>query len=42
MFFFSMLMNGVLVHGYNADDLLKSTLVSIPEDVRGILSDSDN
>ena len=38
----SMLMNGMLVHGYNADDLLKCTLVSIPKDVRGSLSDSDN
>ena len=38
----SMLMNGMLVHGKNADDLLKSTLVSIPKDVRGSLSDSDN
>ena len=38
----SMLMNGMLVHGYNADYMLKSTLVSIPKDVRGSLSDSDN
>ena len=38
----SMLMNGMLVHGYNADDLLKSNLVSISKDVRGSLSNSDN
>ena len=38
----SMLINGMLVHGYNADDLLKSVLVSIPKDVRGTLSDTDN
>ena len=37
-----MLINGMLVHGYNADDLLKSVLVSIPKDVRGTLSDTDN
>ena len=37
-----MLINGMLVHGCNADDLLKSTLVSIPKDVRCSLSDSDN
>ena len=35
-------MNGMLVHGYNADDLLKSILISIPKDVRGSLSDCDN
>ena len=38
----SMLINGMLVHGYYTDDLLKSILVSTPKDVKGTLSDTDN
>ena len=38
----SMLINGMIVHGYDADDWLKSVLISISKDVRGTLSHSDN
>ncbi len=34
----SILMSSMLVHGYNAADLLSSTIISIPKDVRGDMS----
>ena len=36
------LMSSMLVHGYNAADLLSSTIISIPKDARGDMSRSDN
>ena len=38
----SILMSSMLVHGYNATDLLSSTIISIPKDARGDMSRSDN
>ena len=38
----SILMASMLVHGYNAADLLSSTIISIPKDARGDMSRSDN
>ena len=38
----SMLIYGMLVHGYNTDDLLKSVLLSTPKDMTGNPPDSDN
>ena len=38
----SILMSSMLVHGYNAADLLSSTIISIPKDARGDMSRSDN
>ena len=38
----SLLFNSVLVHGYYPDELLKSTIISIPEDRTASLSDSTN
>ena len=35
-------MSSVLVHGYNAADLLSSTMISIPKDARGDMSRNDN
>ena len=35
-------MSSMLVHGYNAADLLSSTIISIPKDARGDMSRSDN
>ena len=35
-------MSSMLVHGYNATDLLSSTIISIPKDARGDMSRSDN
>ena len=32
----------MLVHGYNAADLLSSTVISIPKNARGDMSKSDN
>ena len=32
----------MLVHGYNATDVLSSTIISIPKDARGDMSRSDN
>ena len=37
----SILMSSMLVHGYNATDLLSSTSISIPKDVRGDMSRRD-
>ena len=38
----SILMSSMLVHGYNAADLLSSTIISIPKNARGDMSQSDN
>ena len=38
----SILMSSMLIHGYNAADLLSSTIISIPKDTRGDMSRSDN
>ena len=38
----SILMLSMLVHEYNAADLLSSTIISIPNDARGDMSRSDN
>ena len=38
----SILMSSMLVHGYNAADLLSSAIISIPKDSRGDMSRSDN
>ena len=38
----SILMSSILVHGYNAADLLSSTIISIPKDARGDMGRSDN
>ena len=38
----SMLLTGVITHGYNPIDLLTGTLVSIPKDTCGNICDSDN
>ena len=35
-------MSSMLVHGYNAADLLSSTIISIPKNARGDMSQSDN
>ena len=32
----------MLTHGFNPDDLLRSTIISIPKDSRGSLCSSDN
>ena len=37
-----MVMSSMMVHGYNANDLLSSTVISIPKNTRGDLSQSDN
>ena len=38
----SILMSSMLVHGFNAADLLSSTIISIPKDACGDMSRSDN
>ena len=38
----SMVISSVMVHGYNANDLLTSTVISIPKNTRGDMSKSDN
>ena len=38
----SILMSSMLVHGYNATDLLSSTIISIPKDACGDMSRSGN
>ena len=38
----SMVMSSMMVHGYNANDLLSSTVISIPKNTRGDMSQSDN
>ena len=38
----SILMSSMLVHRYNAADLLSSIIISIPKDARGDMSRSDN
>ena len=38
----SILMSSMLVRGYNATDLLSSTIISIPKDDRGDMSRNDN
>ena len=34
--------NAMLTHGFNPDDLLRSTIISIPKNSRGSLCSSDN
>ncbi len=38
----SVLMTGIIVHGYNPTDLLLGTLISLPNDKHGNMCDSDN
>ena len=38
----SMLFKSMLIHGYNANDLALSSIISIPKDIRSSLSSSDN
>ena len=38
----SMVMSSMMVHGYNANDLLSSMVISIPKNTRGDMSQSDN
>ena len=38
----SMVMSSMMVHGYNANDLLSSTVISIPKNTCGDMSQSDN
>ena len=38
----SIMFNTMLTHGFNHDDLLRSTIISIPKDSRGSLCLSDN
>ena len=38
----SMLFKSMLIHGYNANDLVLSSIISIPKDIRSSLSSSDN
>ena len=38
----AMVMSNMVVHGYNANDLLSSTVISIPKSTRGGMSQSDN
>ena len=38
----SIMFNTMLTHGFNPDDLLRSTIISIPTDNRGSLCPSDN
>ena len=38
----AIVMTNMLVHGYNAADLLSSTVISIPKNARGDMSKSDN
>ena len=38
----TLLFNAMLIHGYTADNLLSSTLVSIPKSLRASLNTSDN
>ena len=37
-----LMFNSMLTHGYTPDDLLLSTIISIPKDSRGSMSSSDN
>ena len=37
-----MLFRSVLIHGYNANALVLSSIISIPKDIRSSLSSSDN
>ena len=38
----SIMFNAMLTHGFNPDDLLRSTIISIPKDSRGSMCSSDN
>ena len=38
----SIMFNAMLTHGFNPDDLLRSTIISIPKDSWGSLCSSDN
>ena len=40
--YLSLLFRTMIVHGYNPSDLLLSTIISIPKDLKGSLSKSDN
>ena len=37
-----LMFNSMLTHGYTPDDLLLSTIISIPKDNRNSMSSSDN
>ena len=39
---FTLLVNAMFMHGYTADNLLLNVKKSIPKDVRGNMSDSNN
>ena len=32
----------MLIHGYNANDIVLSSIISVPKDIRSSLSSSDN
>ena len=38
----SIIFNAMFTHGFNTDDLLQSTIISIPKDSRGSMCSSDN
>ena len=38
----SIMFNAMLSHGFNPDDLLRTTIISIPKDSRGSMCSSDN
>ena len=38
----SMLFGSMLIHGYNANDLVLTSIISIPKDIRSSLNSSDN
>ena len=38
----SIMFNAMLTHGFNPEDLLLSTIISIPKDNRGSMNSSDN
>ncbi len=38
----SMLLTGIIIHGYNPDDLLMGTIISFPKDKHGNICSSDN
>ena len=38
----SIMFNAMITHGFNPEDLLLSTIISIPKDNRGSMNSSDN
>ncbi len=38
----SMLLTGIIIHGYNPHDLLMGTIISLPKDKHGNICSSDN